>query len=290
MSPQFRLPLLALLAVGSPAAAQRTPQVWERLGALPIDESSGVAASRRYPGILWTHNDSGDEPRLYAVRYTGELVARYDVLGARAVDWEDMALGPCPWNLAVTCLVVGDIGDNQERRTRVILYFVEEPDPTSVADPDTGIPLGPARAVRVRYADRPHDAEGLTIGPDGAVSIITKGRTGPIVRYQIPAAGLLAASVVAAPLDTLAISPQLLCGRLVTGAAVSVDGSRAVVRTYTEIYFFATDGARWQSAEPTCSFGLREAQGEAIDFLEDGSMVLTSERAGGDPAIHRIRC
>jgi len=29
-------------------------------------ESSGVAVSHTYPGVLWTHNDSGDGPYLYA--------------------------------------------------------------------------------------------------------------------------------------------------------------------------------------------------------------------------------
>src|SRR2546425_6370951 len=31
-------------------------------------ESSGVAVSRAYPGVLWTHNDSGDRPYLYTTR------------------------------------------------------------------------------------------------------------------------------------------------------------------------------------------------------------------------------
>src|SRR5467141_1797430 len=34
-------------------------------------ESSGVAVSRAYPGVLWTHNDSGDGPYLYATDVRG---------------------------------------------------------------------------------------------------------------------------------------------------------------------------------------------------------------------------
>ena len=33
----------------------------------PIDEASGIAASRKNPNVLWTHNDSGDGPLLYAL-------------------------------------------------------------------------------------------------------------------------------------------------------------------------------------------------------------------------------
>ena len=29
-------------------------------------ESSGVAVSRAYPDVLWSHNDSGDGPYVYA--------------------------------------------------------------------------------------------------------------------------------------------------------------------------------------------------------------------------------
>src|SRR5581483_4478856 len=32
-----------------------------------IDESSGLAASRRHPGIVYTFNDSGGSPRVFAL-------------------------------------------------------------------------------------------------------------------------------------------------------------------------------------------------------------------------------
>ena len=47
-----------------------------------IDESSGIVMSRQYPGIFWTHNDSGDLARLFAVRANGQLVAQVRVKGA----------------------------------------------------------------------------------------------------------------------------------------------------------------------------------------------------------------
>src|SRR5438876_6301733 len=59
-------------------------------------ESSGVAVSRAYPGVLWTHNDSGDGPYLYATDLRGTDRGALLVPGAQAIDWEDMSLGPCP--------------------------------------------------------------------------------------------------------------------------------------------------------------------------------------------------
>jgi len=36
-----------------------------------VRESSGVAASRAHAGVLWTHNDSGDDAYVYATDLAG---------------------------------------------------------------------------------------------------------------------------------------------------------------------------------------------------------------------------
>jgi len=75
-----------------------------------VIESSGVAASRAATDL--TGADRG--------------FVRID--GARAVDWEDIALGPCPaWR--GTCLYIADTGDNDRTRKSVVIYAVPEPDP-----------------------------------------------------------------------------------------------------------------------------------------------------------------
>lgn len=65
--------LLLLLFCSAPAAGQgpwsfRNALEARRTGTFAdrrLDESSGVAVSRRNPGVLWTHND-GPRPVLYA--------------------------------------------------------------------------------------------------------------------------------------------------------------------------------------------------------------------------------
>ena len=73
-------------------------RVLEELAVLPdaLRESSGLAVSRRQPGVLWSHNDSGDGPNLYAIDLSGRLLATIPVANAAARDWEDIASGPCP--------------------------------------------------------------------------------------------------------------------------------------------------------------------------------------------------
>jgi len=286
-------PLLLLLAVVSPELAAQVPRnaaplSFEALAVFAtrrLRESSGVAVSRTHPGILWTHNDSGDGPYVYATNLAGEDLGRFTVRGARATDWEDIALGPCP-SAAGSCLYIADTGDNGERRKAVALYVVPEPDPARPG------PTEAAHRLAVTYRGGPVDVEGLAVTPGGTVLLTSKGRSGPVVLFRIPADSVAGDSVSLGPGTTLPITPERRLGRLVTGAAVSPDGWTLALRTYTEVYFLGI-GADADSVDlrTSCWLGLREPQGEAVDFLDDSTLVLTSEAAlGRVGGISRLRC
>ncbi len=55
-----------------------------------IAESSGLARCKHHPDWFWTHNDSGDEARVFLVDSEGKTRAIYRLPGAGAIDWEDM--------------------------------------------------------------------------------------------------------------------------------------------------------------------------------------------------------
>jgi len=79
----------------------------------------------------------------------------------------------------------------------------------------------------------------------------------------------------------------------VTGAAIRPDGRLVAIRTYTEIHTFVPgDGGRLiPSGRPACNITGLEVQGEAIDFLDDSTFVLTSEAdRRGRASIHTVRC
>src|SRR5688572_28990511 len=59
-----------------------------------LSESSGLAASRKYPGVFWTHNDGEKIPHLYAFDRSGKQRGRVRITGAKIYDWEDIAIGP----------------------------------------------------------------------------------------------------------------------------------------------------------------------------------------------------
>src|SRR6266853_6079522 len=143
-------------------------------------ESSGVAVSHTYRGVLWTHNDSGDGPYLYATDLRGTDRGALLVPGADAIDWEDIALGPCPVAFSLrasACVDLADTGDNLEFRPFVTIYAVPEPAPPERASDTSGATRAPA-VLRLRYPDGAHDVETVYVSPrDTAVYLVSKGAT-----------------------------------------------------------------------------------------------------------------
>lgn len=292
------LPMLALL-VAAPAAGQSSwvsapPTSIVQLGTIRdtlLDEASTAAASRRQPGVIWTLNDSGNPPWVMAIDTTGRLLGIFRITGAQNFDWESVTLSPCP---AGSCLVIGDTGDNPERRPEVVLYRVPEPDVAGAGSPAVE-PTPPAESLVVRYADGPHDIEAIYADGSGTIHLISKGRSGGVRHYTLPASAWGGPSpAVPERLDSLPILPDWQAGRQVTDAALSPDGKRVAIRTYGEVYFFRVgDGGhltpdQWQE----CRLGLTlEPQGEGLTWLDDHRLLLTSESSRtARGTVYQIEC
>ena len=154
--------------------------------------------------------------------------------------------------------------------------------------------------MRYRYPSGPTDAEALAVKPNGDLTIVSKGRSGTIDFYSIPAASVTKAIasgeiITAIFAGNTGIRPDQRIGRLVTAAAVSPDGMTLAVRTYYEVYFFKLvtrrGQIRWEDIGESCALGDAEPQGEGIDYLDSKTLLLTSERARGRPgSIHRLQC
>ena len=257
-------------------------------------ESSGVTPSTRRAGVLWTHNDSGDEARLYATDSAGDDLGSVHVAGASNVDWEDLGAGPCP-SVAPRCLYVADVGDNDRSRDHVLIYRLAEPDPpTAAADTLRQVPF--ESVTSLRYPDHPHDAEAIVVDAAARVFIITKEAFGQPRMFRAPPR---TAPQQPGQVDTLRfvglldITPSLARLRVATGAAVSPEGDVLAVRTYSSLHFFRLRGDSLP-APLTPPEGLVipfvEPQGEGVAFLSPDLLVLTSERGYADHAtILRLR-
>ncbi len=203
-----------------------------RFDAKAIPEASGIVKSRRFAGIFWVHNDSGNAPLLFAVRADGRIVRRFR-LAIPNLDWEDIAIDDQGH------LYLGDIGNNTGLlRTRVI-YRIDEPDPSSSEVPDR--PLAAAAAVSYALpASNRFDSEGLFIDRKMAI-LVTKYRDGREAElFAVPMEAASPTTTKGRPV-VVPIDPN---GRLpgftepATGASLSEDRTLLAVCSYavTRVY------------------------------------------------------
>jgi len=257
-----------------------------------ITESSGIVASRRNPGIFWTHNDSGDAPVLYAFDRKGRSMGRWRIAGAEAFDWEDIAAGPGP-QAGVSYIYIGDIGDNYSRRDHITVYRVAEPVITS---DDNSSKAGKQRtteaseAIRLKYPDGKHDAETLMVHPTtGDLYIITKDFRSVAGVYK------LKAPFNTATVNTLVrvsdVSVPNLVGGLITGGDISPDGRRVVLCDYLSGYEISlADDAKddfdkiWKQPIAKIELGPRK-QGEGVCYSLDGNSIMATSEKRPTPLI-----
>ncbi|HEX9969415.1 MAG TPA: hypothetical protein VGB03_04690, partial [Acidimicrobiales bacterium] len=246
-----------------------------------VAESSGVSASSVSDDVLFTHNDSGDGARFYAVDRGGATVGSFTVAGAAADDWEDMARGLTADGRPA--LFFADIGDNFRRRPSVTVYEVAEP--TLPGD-------GTAELVArhdLRYEDGSHDAETLLVDPRTRdLLVVTKDREGTSGVYR--ADGGLLRRVGEIRLDRL-VRRAGAYAKAATAGDVAPDGRRVVVRTPFEAFEWEVgdDGVVAAVARTPRRIPLPQTeQGEAIAYTRDGRSLVTTSEGVGAP-VHLVR-
>jgi len=270
-------------------------------------EASGLVASRTHPGVLWSHNDGGGAPALFAVGRDGEDLGVHPLPIGGVVDVEDVALQS---GVDDDFVLLADIGDNRQRRTTIRLYRFAEPDPT-----DPG-PLVGVEVLEFAYPDRAHNAEVLLVDDesDSAV-IVTKeqeavdgvpndfGPTAPSFVFEGPLSGHgsgpvvldLVATIDMPDLATRTVSEVphpatvLGVGGVPTGGDVSADGTLVALRTYETVWLWARSPGRRVAevfAETPCQVPMAsERQGEALAFDGDD---LVSIGEGAAPPVNRV--
>src|SRR6266540_1454035 len=261
--------LVAVVAVVAVCALGLTPravageqaEVLLRIDDPRVIESSGLAASRRHAGVLWTHNVSGAAARLFAVALDGLVLAILRFAGMQARDWEAMALGRD--DRGEPALFAGDIGDNLGGWPSVTVYRVAEP--TRLRDATVR-----AERYRLRYPDGPHDAEALLVDPRGdRLYVASKGEAGGSL-YQAPA------ELRSDRVNLLRLIRRVPA--LVTDGAFSPDGRLLVLRDYRAAYVYKASGGRLAIVPLPL-----QQQGESIAFSPDGrSLLAGSEGAGSE--------
>lgn len=261
-----------------------TPQKLGDLQSKLLDESSGLACSRRVsdPGseiLWWTHNDSGDGPFLYALGPKGEDRGRVELQNVFPIDWEDM----CSFTLDNhPYLLAADTGDNLRKRRRYSLYILPEPD---TPGENKSVTISNFRTVHFEYSGgQSYNCEAVAVDPNTrTLYLITKrwfiNDDIPTRVFRIPLPDPAKPdnrTLTAAQIGELNLS-------MVTAMDLSPDGRRAVVLTMTGLYEFARKPDEdWPAAfkRPPRSLPLPILkQAEAVAFAPDGlTLRLTTEQ------------
>jgi hypothetical protein len=267
-----------------------------RLEQQKIIESSGLAVSNRHPGFFWTHNDSGDEPRLFAFDMQGKHRGTSYLRGAEARDWEDMGSFV---HKGHACLFVADVGNNtRPERHNLVIYVTLEPESPKK---DCAI----LQRIEFVYEDgKFHNCEAVAVDVSRRefllfekhrIQLRLEAQTTPsdvwLVKWdttkhqQQTVARKIGSIKVPPPIRVPFMGDKLRIGinNAVTGADISPDGRRAIVVTYFGgLEICRAPDEDWAQAirNPTHSVMLPpRLQGESVCYGTDGlTLFLTSEK------------
>ncbi|MFD3472473.1 putative Ig domain-containing protein [Streptomyces sp. NPDC058682] len=257
----------------APSAAAVAPAP-EKKCTLPggFAELSGLAMSRKHPGVFYAVNDSGNTNQVFAVdcnSATGRLLATFTVSGVGNTDWEGLALGTDAGG--GPAILVGDIGDNLSGRAEVTVHRFAEPDQLTSA---TVTPV----TYRFAYADGRHDAESLLAGPvTGRLYVASK---------LVGAAGRL----YQAPLPPVTGQVNILTA-VRPGPVFATDGAFSPTGTSYTLRSGGPLGAHTASVYDTAGVKLADvalpaqSQGETVTYADCANLLVGSEN---DPQIWRV--
>ena len=261
--------LAGTVVLGSavPAAAQTVagPETRCQITDPRLPEVSGLVV---VGDRMLAMNDGGDRAEAFVLDGS---CAVGDVRSADVdpYDPEDLALA------ADGTVWLADTGDNTQTRETVALIGLR--------------PDGSSTLTRLTYPDGPQDAEALLLAPDGTPYLVTKEVLGASAVYRPDAPLQDGATVPMARVATLGLTltgtPGGPVGRagqlLVTGGAVSADGERIALRTYTDAYVWPLSGSDVPGALAGAPVRLplpESPQGEAIAFAaNDRDLLVASE-------------
>lgn len=272
------------------ASPYQFPKQIGNIESTELSEISGIASSYQYKNILWMLNDSGNSAYIYAVEFSGEIKAIYQLKNIRNIDWEDLASFTYQNQ---SYLIIADVGDNESVRPNRHLFFIKEPDLPS--DPHEKMDLSVDFQIKYTYDDGPRDCESVAVDlPNQRILLLSK-RDKPPRMYAIPLLPFKEnRKVVANKIGTLDAIPKILSrdirfnqhlqwGNQPTAMDISPVTHDLVIQTYKTAYLYP-----YQSdSDLSWNFNLTPItlvlpllkQAESLCFGQDGHTIyVTSEK------------
>ncbi|MCB9797339.1 MAG: hypothetical protein H6741_32010 [Alphaproteobacteria bacterium] len=262
------IPLWALLAgcAGEipPCEGYGEPEALGQLDDPDADEISGLAASAFHEGVFWAHEDESGGAELIAVDAEARALGRWTLTGPAVEDPEDIAV-------TQGRVLLGDLGDNELTRDSLRILRAPEPNPEG-----GGGEVDSVEVFTVILPDGPANIEAMLVDPlSGDVVLVEKSGGDPrawslsLGEGDEPEVTLLGR----VPLEDL---PGEV---VVTGADVSPDGARVLLRTWAGVLVYerAETQSAWDALNgPVCLAPTgAEPQGEAVAATADGFLTLS---------------
>jgi hypothetical protein len=240
-----------------------------------LEEASGLVASIKNPGCLWTHNDSGNKAQVFLIDTHANVKLTCTLKGIENRDWEDISIGPGPAS-DKKYIYVGDIGDNFARYPLKFVYRFEEPQMVKGVDK---IVITKFDTITFRLEDQQKDTETLIIDPKTNDLYIVSKREEPVFVYQLKYPFNTKDTLTARRLFSLPFT-QIVAGDF------SSDGEELLLKNYEDIYYWKTPKEKsLQEAlkeKPELLAYEQEPQGEAIAWArgDNGFYTLTEKVEG----------
>ncbi|MFI7585613.1 hypothetical protein ACIB24_00895 [Spongisporangium articulatum] len=244
-----------------------------------ITESSGLARSLLHPGVLWTHNDSGNPPRLYAIGTDGRTAGVVTVDTPYDTDWEAMATLRGPDGRPL--IAVADTGNNGGGREWAEILLVAEPKTLSADET-----VKPVRTLRFHYpGGSVPDVEALLAQP-GTSHLFLVSKTLLTARmYMVPDAQWPARS--SGKTEFTLQDVQRVDATVVTDGVFLPDGE-FLLRGYGSLSRFPApeSGGKTLRANAVRTLPFQQ-QGESLTLTADGKQALIGSE-GSRQAVLRV--
>ena len=243
-----------------------------------IQEASGLVASIANPGLLWTHNDSGNDADLFLLNGKGEIKCTVHLGDAKNRDWEDITIGTGPEE-GKNYIYIGEIGDNAAIYNSKFLYRLEEP---RIAEGITDTTIHVVQKIEFTLSDGERDTEALAFDPLSKNFYIFSKRESEVSLYRLAAPLLTDKTMVAERvLDKLPFTQ-------IVALDISQDGTEILTKNYDHVYYWKRKpGETIEATLLSVAIELpyeQEPQGESIAFARDRSGYYTiSERKKNKP-------
>jgi hypothetical protein len=246
-----------------------------------INEASGIVASYKNKGLLWTHNDSGDKNRIFSIDASGKGTREFYLEGASNRDWEAISMAQFPEG---SFIYVGEIGDNNAEFPTCAIYRVPEPEITA-STPQSNT-LKNVQKITYKYPDGARDAETFLIDQSSKDIYIISKRESSKRLYRLPYPQSFTQTNTAEFVQELTFSVGTAQPLYIVDGNVSVDNQEIIIKNYLQIFHWRRSANETipeaLKRTPKTQPYLAEPQGEGLCFAQDGSGYYTLSEEGNN--------